>query len=391
MAKYKVKVKLLVRGFPSVIGNYEVDGFILKENKINEAEWIESIRSEEFDTRAYMTSVSFQLANDKNLTYNYFENINYYTIDNPVENEYVDIRELKLKLSDLLIKNEQIKNDIDCLEKKLRLIYNLPVKFPMRKFFIYDENNVKIVESMCRTFMPNDNGLSDFNQDEFYQRSRFNISIKSVLRIEAQNNNFKTAMDFFYNSFDIEDKNIRFVLLFSSLEAIFNLRNIKNNKIFKFTPKDTKEDKITTVISFFSSKFLFLESEEETKIKEERFRCLYGKRGNYIHGKKNSDISSEEEKELREYVREILLIYFMCCESMKMNKKESMVRKVLVDVYENKKLSIIIKQFVCSLRSKSYKETYDKIVQMIIKGIYEGDLEITEMENGCVTKVNEKV
>lgn len=383
MAKYKVKVQLLVRGFPLIEGNYELDGFNLKKNKMDVNEFNQAIESEEFDTRIYMGCIAYRLPSEKKLTYYYFERI----IDYSIETTKKD----KSDLSRVLIENKTIQDDINFLEKKLRLIYNLPIKFPIRKFFIYDKDNLKIDQITSVTSMPNNDGLLNFDSNEFYQKSKFNICIKSINNVENKNQNFKTAMNFFYNSFDIEDKNIRFILLFSALEAIFNLRNINNTKIFKFSEETTDEEKITTVISVLSSKFLFFDSVEATTEKEERIRYLYKQRGNYIHGKKIFDIDATEEKELREYVRQILILYFLCCDSIILNKKENLARRVLVDIHVNEKLSIMHQAVADTLRSESYQESYARTIDKVNKGIAQGSLEILEMENGYVTKVNENL
>ncbi|MDD4831575.1 MAG: HEPN domain-containing protein [Bacilli bacterium] len=387
MEKYKVKIKLLVRGFPPVIGDYEIDGFVLKNGIINESELEKSLANEEFDARVYIACVSYQIANDKKLYYNYFESKEYLIIDVPVNEASKNI---KSQLSEFVLNDKLIMDSIIFLEKKLRLIYNLPIKFPIQKIFIHSEEETKITESMRLTPMPSNNGLINFDKDDFYQKSRFHLSLDSMKKIENQNINFKRALDFFNNSFNIEDVSVRFVLLFTSLEAIFNLKNINNSKIFKFNDDETEEAKITTVISVLSSKFLFMDSQDDIKEKENRFRYLYKKRGSYIHGNKNANITSEEEKELRGYVRDILILYFLCCDSMIMGKNENIARKVLVDIYVDKKLSIMIQGFADALRSKSYKESYEKNIKRVLEGIKSGRLEIIEMKDGYVTKVNEK-
>jgi hypothetical protein len=63
----------------------------------------------------------------------------------------------------------------------------------------------------------------------------------------------------------------------------------------------------------------------------------------------------------------------------------------LVKIYVDAKLSVMMQSYADSLRSKFYEESYTKNLERVKKGIIEGKLEIVEMENGYVTKVNERL
>lgn len=393
MQQYKVKVRILVMGFPSLVEKYEVDGFTLKQSQIDENELNDSLISEEFDTRGYIYNVSFQLVGDSKLMYNYFESIDYYPLDVLDANEGDDLKTLRKKIANALFKNEVIVQDINCLARKLRLTYNIAVSFPLKKLFIYDKNNIKISESMIISSIPARHKLENINATDFTKKSRLKLNMKCIEEIEKQNVNFKIAMDFFYNSFELENINIKFVLLFSALESLFNLRNINANSVLKDKlnlKNESEGDKLTTIISVLSSKFLFYDSEEKTKEKEERIRYLYKKRGAYIHGNSKLKISTADENELREYVREILILYFLICTGIKLQKKENMARRILIDIYVDQKISINSKLEAISLRSTTHQESYQKCMHMLNENLETGKLEVTEIVNGYITKLHEK-
>ena len=74
MNEYKLSIKILLFGFPSVKGNYEIDDYILKTGILNEEGIADNIDNELFSTVPYITLCTYMLENDKNRYYNYFEN-----------------------------------------------------------------------------------------------------------------------------------------------------------------------------------------------------------------------------------------------------------------------------------------------------------------------------
>lgn len=81
--------------------------------------------------------------------------------------------------------------------------------------------------------------------------------------------------------------------MFSALESLFNISG----------------DEVTKEVSTYSSNILFLSSKERSKSKW-KISTYYNIRSRYIHGNDGYQLTKKQESELRDYVREILLIYW---------------------------------------------------------------------------------
>jgi len=150
----------------------------------------------------------------------------------------------------------------------------------------------------------------------------------TIEKLKEKNPRYKRALHFYVNSFNSTDIGVRFTLLFSSLEALFNI---------------TAEN-ITNEISEYASKILFL-SKKQSKSSKWKIISYYNDRSRYIHGNEGFEITKEIEHNLREYVREILLIYW--CISMTYN--------------------IFDAQDIKNLLDKTDKDTIDVKVQLVVK------------------------
>lgn len=162
----------------------------------------------------------------------------------------------------------------------------------------------------------------------------------------TENNQFNRALEFYNDSFESEKISSRYILIFSSLEAIFNL---------------DLED-ITEKISRYSAKLLAEENEKEYKQVYSDIRKLYKKRCDYIHGSKTNNILDEDEKLLRFYVRKIILAYWMIILYTKKTAKQ-----ILEYLNSDEKLDLQVRLFISTLNSNNFTEQQHKIVDIVEK------------------------
>lgn len=172
------------------------------------------------------------------------------------------------------------------------------------------------------------------------------ISIESLEESGLKNSRFKRALEFYFNSFMASNTSVNFTLLFSSLEALFNLES----------------DKITETIASSTSKIMFVDERVEKKIKY-KMKDYYDRRSSYIHGNEPKEITEKRQFDLREIVRKVILIYWQI--SMTENIFDS--KKILEFINDNKltDLNLSLQLFIKHLEDGEYKDMYDDMLDII--------------------------
>lgn len=359
---FKVKFNILLYGFPPLNNEYIVDNFKLKKRKIKENVLVSKFKSKKFDTFSYISYCAFQLVKDSNFYYNYFESVKKIEINIPNK------LNLKNDIYDYILTKSIVLEIINNLEKKLRLQFNLRIVFPIVKIYIYDNNNKSFGHIINNRTLPVGIGLEDINLKDFELNSHHHISLESFSKLEKQNARFKRAMNYYYSSFDSEDISIRFILLFSSLEAL-----LIRSKISIWRNLATRVSKILR----------YIDNYEEQKIFE-RIKNLYDIRSKYIHGSKKEIISKENEEELRDYVRSTLIIYW----GYSINNNLSS-NQIITNIDNDVKFDFRTRMLAKYLKVTDYKKAYSEMCIEISDGIKKGNFEITEIEDGVVKSVNE--
>ena len=173
------------------------------------------------------------------LTYNYFES-------NELTEIEVSNKITKNNLSKVLNNNKEIIDRVTDLEKKIRIIFNLPILFQSINIEFYDENKRYVGTYQFNRPISNWNRLTyNLPTNEIHNNSRFRIDFNAMKNTD--NNYFNRAIEFYNDSFDSEKITNRYILIFSALEAIFNLDS---------------ED-VTEKISRYSAKLLAEDNEED--------------------------------------------------------------------------------------------------------------------------------
>ncbi len=337
--------KILINGlFP--MNRFKIDGYIQKTERYDESLIKTKHKDYIFYIGGYLTKSCYSVKGEKGAFYEYFEN------DEPFEIEINSHIEDKENLEKELI--TKINKKVRILEKKLRLITNLKIGLPIFKATICDssQNIITWVGSM-------DNQSSAFAISKYtpkmkeilVKRLNFYISDKTLLELEEKNVRFKRAITFFINSFVPSDSGVRFTLLISALESLFNISG---------------EDIIKTV-SKYGSKILFLSCKDKKKISE-KIRNYYEIRSNYVHGNTPLPITEENEFDLRELIREILLIYWY----ISINKNIFNATDIIhfLDITNRKNLDLNIQLFIKALHITNYEEFYYKIKTKIENNDY---------------------
>lgn len=363
MKKFKIKIKLLVYGFPPIDKDFIIDNFELKSEKINLNSIGEAVDKNPFIPTGYIYNCTFQIKNDKNIYYNYFENVEY--IECYISNDKAKSKET---ITNFFLTSNDIEELINNFKKKLRLIYNLRIMFPIYKVVILNENNEFINYFISYSNFPSKYGIrKDFNKEKFSNNSRYGFNLEKFILTEKNNVKFKRAMSFFNDSFESNDVAIRFILLFSCLESLFI----------------TSKKNITENLALCTSRIFYYENKKEEEEMYERIKELYDYRCKYIHGKKTGNITYGLETELRDIVRYVILIYWHLCLLGKTSNK------IIKNLKNQEKISLQTKIYIKEIMSNNYEKTRNEIYEMIALEIDKGNVIITEEENGVIKSVKE--
>ena len=337
MQKLFVKYKILINGL-NIIENYEIDGFILREDKVSEETFKLDYDVDKRGINCNLNMYLYSCITGENLKYRYLESKNFIEFD--VSNKTQVTKE---NLFNIIEKYKEITEKIDDLEKKIRIIFNIPVLFQIINIEFYDEDKkfVGFVQYNKTISMWN---RCTYNIDpaEFSNNGRFGFDINAMKN--TKNNYFNRALEFYNDSFDSEKISNRFILIFSSLEAIFNLDSGDvTEKISKYTAKLLAENNLELYNEIY-----------------ENIKKLYKKRCDYVHGSKINNIGELDEKLLRKYVRKIIIAYWIIIINTKKTAKE-----ILKYLDSDEKLDIQVRMMITALNSNSFSEQQNKLIGIV--------------------------
>ena len=337
------KNKILISGiFP--LKNHKIDGYIQKTGVLNNKMIDTNDPDYIFYAAGHLINSCYQCVGKDEVNYEFFES------EDLLEYELND--ELSKDEIDTIFLEEQTKK-INLLEEKIRLLTGLPITLPVFLTTVYKDNTFFTYVGNVAWTITNLK-VSDYDdkmKKVLQNRLNFHISDSTLTELKDSNPRYKRALNFYNNSFNYSDIGVRFTLLFSSLEALFNI---------------TKEN-ITNEVSRYASKILFLDKKQSNSSKW-KIIDYYDIRSKYIHGNDGFEITKEIEHNLREYVREILLIYWFL--STTYNITDAQKIKDLLDRIDNDTVEMNVQLFIKYLRTDTDKFglLYDNIRNNFLKG-----------------------
>lgn len=162
-----LKYKILVNGL-SPVGKYTLDGFTMKEGIFEEKLFDMKYNQDNIGINLNMNLYLISCLNDyKKLSYNYFESDEFTEIQ-------VSNKTTKNTLNKVLENNKKIIEKVMDLEKKIRIIFNLPILFQSINIEFYDENKKYVGTYQLNRPISYWNRLTyNLDSDEIYNNSRF--------------------------------------------------------------------------------------------------------------------------------------------------------------------------------------------------------------------------
>lgn len=315
-----------------------IDGFELKASSFNKQ--IFNISEEELNESGKFFNFNYYLysciTDYEKLSYNYFESVEYSNFK--IKNDEILNKDT---IIDILTFNKIFEKIYD-LETKLRIIFNIPILFEIIYFKIYDENKKNLFNVQVINKMSIYNRLKyELDEDEFSNNSRLHLDFKFMKNIK--NLQFKRALEFYNDSFESDNVRSRFILIFTSLEAIFNLDG------------KSISEKLSECISVLLSQ----NNEQEKEQIKKDIKYLYSQRSKYVHGKMNV-IQKEDEKLLRFYTRKIILIYWFILYDTNLSSKN-----ILEYIYNKKNFNLRVRLFISAINSNNFDEQQYNCINII--------------------------
>ena len=282
-------MKVLIRNKVILNGMFPIEGFKLDDYVQKTGVYVHDISDKEAPLyhAGHLTHALYSQLDKEDIFYEYLEN------DDLIEVEVSSLDD-KGKMEHEI--ECEVTNRVKGLEKKLKLVTGLNIKLPLVLIDIYD-NDKKYIHRMAIDFAESSrlriSQYDEVKKEKLANRLRLSPRNEAISELEQKNKRFKRAVDFYLDSFKPLNVGIRFTLLLSALEALFNISG-----------KD-----ISKTIAKYGSKILFTNAKDRKKAKW-KLKEYYGIRSTFIHGNELKEITDENETCLRELVRKVLLTYY---------------------------------------------------------------------------------
>lgn len=282
------------------------------------------------------------------------------------------MKEYDVEFTNSYIEDLNLFEKINMLEKTLVLEVNNDIKFPIKMIKVYNLDGELV--TMLGDFMKlNVPCLLSEDQEKVTevmkrQNNRLNsgISYEKVAELAQNNKFFKNALSMYHASFSVSDHNVGFTLLVISLESLLGLSTYSKPekceccKQLKYAITSTISQNVSTILM-----------DQDDSIKR-KMKTLYGARSNFVH--KGIEIKKQEEQEMQEYVRKVLLMYWCVSMHQTTYNHKDIIEEILSAEYKE---NLMYQSFLTGLDNTSFDEKRTKMLKDIFFKI---------LENSKVTK-----
>lgn len=163
----------------------------------------------------------------------------------------------------------------------------------------------------------------------------------------SANKDYIRALDYFNQSFSINNIPVKLLCLFASLESLFNY----------------DKEQIAEKVSTYTSKLIFNKDKKDEIYS--RIKKLYDERSRYIHGQRTDRITYVLYEELKEFVRVVLLNYWF----VSMYNEVKSNREMISFLDEEKPLNMDTQLAIRVIRETDYTEFYSDVREKLENGV----------------------
>lgn len=280
---------------------------------------------------------------------------------------YANVKEYDRNFTAQYLRTLNLFDEIDTIAKTMTLEINNSIRFPVKLIRVYDVNNKSIMKLMNfeKINIPN---LLDYDVERTFERlkrqqNRFSthITYEKIVALTENNKHFKNALDMYYSSFSVANQNIGFVLLITALESLLGLTTYSD--IERCEKCGQPRYQIRKTVSENAGLLLMDEDGSLTK----RIKELYDKRSKFIHNG-SQNITNQEEQELQEYVRKVLIVYWSISLSKDTFDHKEIIAEIQSEKYSN---NLLYKNFLIITDNASFEERKSQALAESLKTIIE--------------------
>lgn len=351
MSILKLEYEILVSGIFPFNGNLEKQGFVISQNTVNN-DLLDSLAKESVIYLSPFLGMCCYAGSDGSPIYLTFRKDEYIDLD------YSGRKEYDVAFTNEYITSQNIFKSVEALEKTMVLEVNNDIKFPIKMVKVYDSNGnfVTLFADFMKLNVPcllsadPDQALEAMKRQN--NRITSGIAYEKVTELASNNKYFKNALSMYHSSFSVSDHNAGFMLLVIAMEALLSLSTY--GKTEQCESCGQTKYKISATVSENVS-FALLDIDGTIK---KRFKQLYNLRSKFAHNGK--EVSKQEEQELQEYARKVLLMYW--CVSMYRNTYD---HKIIIEEIQSAgyRENIMYQNFLTGLDNTSFEEKRAKMLR----------------------------
>ena len=355
MSLVKLKYEILVSGLYPLEESLAKNGFALCANKLDQ-ETLNTI----YDAGLIYLSpyILYCCCPDGkgNMIYLTFEK------EETIDIEYSAVKEYDRQFTSQALMDLNVFKAAEDLEKIIILEVNNSIKFPIKMVKAYDTSGEFITMYFDFT-NPNTPALLNCNQTATLetiarQTHRLNsgISYEKIAELKRNNRFFDNALSIYYSSFAVSDEKVSFILLITALEALISKSTYSKPEACKSCGQPMY--KISASISENVS-VLLMDTDESIK---KHMKRLYEKRSNFLH-KGKQDITKQDEQDVQEYVRKVLLMYWFVSLQINTYKHEDIIAEIQSTGYKD---HLMYRSFLTCLGNASFQDKKRDLLKDIL-------------------------
>lgn len=356
MSKLILKYEVLVSGIFPFEGDFLKNGFSLNKVFLDEDLMKKIYESEPIYLSPYIGHCCYNDANGKSACLVFQK-------EETIDIEYKNVKEYDLDYTNNYLESLNLFDTIDDLEKIMILETGNFIKFPIKYIRVYDETDnlrsfiVDINRINVPSILSDQHDITIVNLNRQNNRLNSHISYDKISELKENNKYFNNALSLYYSSFSVDDECVGFVLLTTALESLLSLSTY--SKPVKCESCNQDIYKIGATVSKNTS-LVLLDDTLEAKLKK-----LYGKRSKFIH-EGNRKIEKQDEQEMQEYVRKVLLMYWFASMGKKTFKHKEIIAYIQSKEYQENSM---VKSFLIGLENLSFQEKKVRFLTNILEAI----------------------
>ena len=358
MSVLKLEYEILISGIYPFEGAFEKQGFTITKNTIDD-KLIDLLTKESV---IYLSPLMGMCCYPNSVGVPEYLT---FRKDELIEIEYGDNKDYDIAVTNHYLESLNLFEIVDTLEKAMVLEINNDIKFPIKMVKAYDANGkfITLLANFMKLNIPSLLSADQTKANEVIKRqnNRLSTTIEyaKVIELASNNNHFKNALSMYQAAFSVSDHNVGFTLLVIAMESLLGLATYVKPETCESCGQ--KKYLITATISENVS-LLLMDKDEVIK---KRIRQLYSVRSKFVHS--GIEVMKNDEQELQEYVRKVLLMYWFVSMYIKSFDHQSIIAEIQSIKYKD---NLMYKNYLTGLDNTTFEEKRTKMLSDTLVQIF---------------------